>query len=116
MKNKLEIYLLDEAADFLRSLPPLVQRRFLSAFDRTTAGFVGNWTLKLTNTADLWEFRVAGPRNTYQLFAFWHTPAGAGTTTLIVATHDLDKKTQKTPPSASERAERLKAHYLSENS
>lgn len=115
MKNKLEIYLLDEAADFLRSLPPLVQRRFLSAFDRTTAGFVGNWFLKLTNMADLWEFRVDGPRNTYRLFAFWHTP-DEETTTLIIATHGLDKKTQKTPPSAIERAERLKARYLSENS
>jgi phage-related protein len=53
---------------------------------------------------------VIAPNHTYRLFAFWDK---RGTQeTLIVCTHGLDKKTQKTPPQEIKKAEQMKKKYF----
>lgn len=46
----------------------------------------------------------------YRLFAFWDTEAE----TLVVATHGIVKKTQKTPKKEIEKAERIMKDYFNE--
>lgn len=47
---------------------------------------------KLEGT-EIWEFRTLYNKVRYRLFAFWDTQQD----TLVIATHGIIKKTQKTP-------------------
>ena len=62
---------------------------------------------KLDDT-DIWEFRILFARIAYRLFAFWDTREE----TLIVATHGIIKKTQKTPTKEIRKAERIRKEYF----
>ena len=62
---------------------------------------------KLGNT-DIWEFRTLYEGKAYRLFAFWDTQ----TDTLVVATHGIVKKRQKTPAKEIAKAERLRQLYF----
>lgn len=62
---------------------------------------------KLENT-DIWEFRTLYDKTVYRLFAFWD----ADEETLIVATHGIVKKTQKTPSKEIARAEAIRRQYF----
>ncbi|TGE24256.1 type II toxin-antitoxin system RelE/ParE family toxin [Hymenobacter aquaticus] len=110
MQKPIAVALTEEADAFVLALAPEVRKRFAKAFEKTELGFKGDWFQKMTNTADIWEFRVDGPNHTYRLFAFWDT-TGA-TDTLIICTHGLDKKTQKTPAADIARAERVRQAWL----
>ena len=61
---------------------------------------------KLVNTDDIWEVRVSLGSDAYRIFCFF-----AGNS-IVVLTHGLVKKTQKTPPREIERAEAYKKEYL----
>jgi phage-related protein len=62
---------------------------------------------KLIHTDGIWEVRVSLGSNIYRIFCFF-----AGNS-VVVLTHGLVKKTQKTPPCEIERAEAYKQEYLS---
>ncbi len=62
---------------------------------------------KLVNTDDIWEVRVSLGSDAFRIFCFF---AGRS---IVVLTHGLVKKTQKTPPREIERAEAYKREYLS---
>jgi phage-related protein len=111
MQKQIEVALIDEADEFVEQLPPAVRKKVLMAFEKTEAGFQGDWFKKLSNTEDLWEFRIDGPNHTYRLFAFWDSRGE--TETLIVCTHGLNKKTQKTPKADIAKAERIRREYFS---
>jgi phage-related protein len=61
---------------------------------------------KLANTDDIWEVRVSLGSDAYRIFCFF-----AGNS-IVVLTHGLVKKTQKTPQREIERAEVYKREYL----
>jgi len=46
----------------------------------------------------------------YRLFSFWHKTESIET--LVVATHGILKKTQKTPPKEIKKAEEIRKQYL----
>lgn len=110
MKKPIAIALTEEAKAFVVQQVPDVRKKILTAFGKTTAGFQGDWFVKMTNTEDIWEFRVDGPNHTYRLFAFWDSRGE--TQTLIVCTHGLDKKSQKTPKAEIAKAERIRREHL----
>ena len=110
MIKPIEVSLTDEADEFISELPAPVRRRFAAAFEKTQLGFKGNWFKKLPDTDDLWEFRIAGANHTYRVFAFWDSRGE--TETLIICTHGLDKKSQKTPVTDISKAERIKNAYF----
>lgn len=58
--------------------------------------------------SDIWEFRTIYNNVKYRLFAFWDKEEE----TLVVATHGLIKKTQKTPPSDIKRAQAIRKEYF----
>lgn len=65
---------------------------------------------KLVNTDGIWEVRITLGSNIYRIFCFFAGNA------VVILTHGLVKKTQKTPPSEIERAEAYKREYLSRRS
>lgn len=61
---------------------------------------------KLLGTEEIWECRIQYGSHIYRLFCFF---AGRG---VIVLTHGLMKKTQKTPQREIERAETYRRDYV----
>ena len=62
---------------------------------------------KLENT-EIWEFRTLYNGICYRLFSFWDTEEE----TLVIATHGIVKKTQKTPLKEIAKAEELRKEYF----
>jgi len=113
MATSISVRLTDDARSFLHELDKETRIKFGVSIRRTQEGQTGDWFKKLTGT-DLYEFRVDAPNHTYRLFAFWDKRNKMNT--LIVCTHGLDKKTQKTPPADLKKAERIRNQYFEENS
>lgn len=64
---------------------------------------------KLENS-EIWELRTLFNDICYRLFAFWDTEIGA----LIVVTHGIIKKTQKTPKKEIKKAEAIREAYFND--
>ena len=62
---------------------------------------------KLENS-EIWEFRTLFNGSCYRLFSFWDTKIE----TLIIATHGIVKKSQKTPPKEIIKAEEIRKKYF----
>lgn len=62
---------------------------------------------KLAGSDDIWEVRISCGSDSYRIFCFFSGNA------VVVLTHGLVKKTQKTPAREIERAETYKHDYLS---
>ena len=58
--------------------------------------------------SDIWEFRTLYDGVQYRIFAFWDTEAE----TLVLTTHGIIKKTQKTPAKEIAKAERIRKEYF----
>jgi phage-related protein len=58
----------------------------------------------------IWEFRTLYNHKAYRLFSFWNTTNEKQS--LVVATHGILKKTQKTPPKEIKKAEEIRKQYL----
>jgi phage-related protein len=61
---------------------------------------------KLVSTEDIWECRIQLGSNAYRIFCFFDGLS------VVVLTHGLIKKTQKTPQGEIERAEAYRRDYL----
>ena len=61
---------------------------------------------------NIWEFRTKFLTNQIRLLAFWDKTGKEET--LVVATHGFIKKTQKTPKSEIEKAEKIRKQYFKE--
>ncbi len=61
---------------------------------------------------NIWEFRTKFLTNQIRLLAFWDKTEKEET--LVVATHGFIKKTQKTPKSEIEKAEKIRKQYFKE--
>lgn len=100
--------LLDEALTFVRSLPLKVQQKITYNYKKIENGIVDKELFKKLENSEIWEFRTLFNGNCYRLFSFWDTETG----TLIVATHGIVKKTQKTPQKEIEKAEEIRQQYF----
>ena len=60
--------------------------------------------------SDIWEFRTLFNRKQYRLFAFWDKTDKK--ITVVIATHGIIKKTQKTPKKEIEKATELMKKYF----
>lgn len=100
--------LLEEAKKFLQSLPPQAYKRILYNIDRVAGGERNKELFKKIENSEIWEFRTLYNGIAYRLFAFWDTDMN----TLVVATHGIIKKTQKTPKKEIARAEAIMKQYF----
>ena len=72
-----------------------------------------NELFKKLNTC-IWEFRTLYNGKSYRLFSFWDKTGAQDT--LVVATHGVLKKTQKTPLKEINKAEEIRKQYLEHKS
>ena len=100
--------LLEEAKKFLQSLPPQAYKKILYNIDRVGGGERNKELFKKLENSEIWEFRTLYNGIAYRLFAFWDTDMN----TLVVATHGIIKKTQKTPKKEIARAEAIMKQYF----
>ena len=107
-KNKLQVILLDEAAEFVKSLPLKVQKKITYNYRKIEEGVIDNILFSKLGDTNIWEFRTIFNGNCYRLFSFWDTESD----TLVVATHGIVKKTQKTPPKEIAKAEEIRKEYF----
>lgn len=109
LKMEIGVELLKEAEDYFLKLNGKIQAKFLKSFDKTESGIKGPWFDKLTSKEGIFEFRERDQDKFYRIFAFWDNDSE--TKTLILCTHGIDKKTNKTPKSDIERAAKIKHEY-----
>lgn len=103
-----QLALLEEAKEFLQSLPRQAHEKMLYNIWRVAGGERNSELFKKLEDTEIWEFRTLYNGAAYRLFAFWDT----GTQTVVVATHGIIKKTQKTPKKEIARAEAIMRQYF----
>lgn len=106
--KQIRLIMTDEAFNFVESLPQKVGDKIHHNINRIKDGEVNNELFKKLENTEIWEFRTLYNKTAYRLFAFWDTEGE----TLIIATHGIVKKTQKTPSKEIAKAERIRADYF----
>ena len=99
---------LEEARDFLKSLSKEIRVKIGYNIRRVQKGERDPELFKKLDGSNIWEFRTLYNKTYYRLFAFWDKDAN----TLVVATHGIVKKTQKTPSSEIAKAEGIRKQYF----
>lgn len=111
MENqRFQLVLMEEAKEFLKALPLPVSRKILYNIDKVKGGILSSELFKKLENSDIWEFRTLFQGTAYRLFSFWDS----GTATLVIATHGIIKKTQKTPSKEIAKAEAIRKKYFEE--
>ena len=110
MEKQIEIVFLKQAENFIDEIEEPVRKKFFISMRKTKDRIFGDWFKKMTDTNDLFEFRVENKGKFYRLFAFWDSRDEKQT--LVVCTHGLIKKTNKTPKSEIKKAEEIKDKYF----
>ncbi len=108
IEHEIKVVMMDEAVAFVRSLPQKVQEKITYNFLKIQQGLISKELFKKLEGTEIWEFRTLFNGNCYRLFSFWDTD----TETLIIATHGIIKKTQKTPKKEISKAEIIKQKYF----
>lgn len=97
-----------KASEFLLSLPEKAQKKITYNLLKVEGGEINKELFKKLDDTEIWEFRTLFNGVSYRLFAFWDTTSD----TLIVATHGIIKKTNKTPQKEIKTAEALRIEYF----
>ncbi len=108
--RRIKIAFMDAAREFVSSLPEKVQKKITYNLLKVEGGEIDKELFKKLENSDIWEFRTLFNGVCYRLFAFWDTEIEA----LVVATHGIVKKTQKTPKKEIEKAEKLRIEYFND--
>lgn len=108
IEHEIKVVMMDEAVAFVRSLPQKVQEKITYNFLKIQQGLISKELFKKLEGTEIWEFRTLFNGNCYRLFSFWDTDME----TLIIATHGIIKKTQKTPKKEISKAEIIKQEYF----
>ncbi len=112
MGKTIEVIFLKQAEEFTNSIEDKPKKKLFQAIRKTKERLFGQWFTKLKSSDGIFEFRVDDSGKFYRLFAFWDTEEYDET--LVVATHGLIKKTNKTPPAQIRKAEQIKWKYFEE--
>lgn len=108
MKPNFQVELLPEAIDFLESIDDKTREKIY--YNIKKSQFVTDNELFKKLNDFIWEFRTLYNGKAYRLFSFWDRTEGKKT--IVVATHGILKKTQKTPPKEVRKAEEIRKQYL----
>ncbi len=106
--QKIRIALMDMAREFIDSLPEKAQKKITYNLLKVEGGEMDRELFKKLDNSEIWEFRTLFNGISYRLFAFWDTEIEA----LVIATHGIIKKTQKTPKKEIEKAEAIRNEYF----
>ena len=106
-KAKFKIIYSSEAIDFLNTLEEKTKAKIMYNVNKSKY-VIDKELFKKLGDSDIWEFRTLYNGNCYRLFSFWDTEAE----TLVIATHGIMKKTQKTPQKEIVKAEKIREQYF----
>ena len=106
--SNLRVFLMEEAKNFIASLPRPVAKKIYYNMRRIIDGERNSDLFKKLTSTGIWEFRTIYAETAYRLFAFWDNKRGR----LIVVTHGIIKKTQKTSSRDIAKAEAIMREYL----
>ena len=102
------VELLAEAVEFMDSLDAKTRDKIYYNIRKAQSTYDTEIFKKLNN--NIWEFRTLYNGKAYRLFSFWDTINSSNT--LVIATHGILKKTQKTPKKEINKAEEIRIGYL----
>jgi len=108
MKPKYRIEFLDDAVKFLNELDEKAREKIY--YNLKKAQITNDNSLFKKLNDEIWEFRTLYKRTQYRLFAFWDKTDKQDT--LVISTHGIEKKTQKTPKKEIHKAEYLRKKYF----
>ncbi|HEX4372701.1 MAG TPA: type II toxin-antitoxin system RelE/ParE family toxin [Puia sp.] len=108
MKQNFDVELLPEVIAFLETLDHKTREKIY--YNIKKSQFVTDNELFKKLNDFIWEFRTLYNGKAYRLFSFWDKTDG--NKTLVVATHGILKKTQKTPPKEFTKAEEIRKLYF----
>lgn len=103
-----QLLLLETARDFLKTLPVSARNKIYYNIKKVQGGIKDSELFKKLDNSEIWEFRTLYQGTAYRLFSFWDKEAE----TLVIATHGIIKKTQKTPSKEIARAEEIRRKYF----
>jgi phage-related protein len=112
MTEKFQVQFLEEAAEFLDNLEEKAREKIYYNIKKAQVTNDRELFKKLNN--EIWEFRTFFNKTHYRLFAFWDKVGNAET--VVISTHGLIKKTDKTPVADLEKAERMRKFYFEQKS
>lgn len=108
MIQKFRVLFLEEAAEFLDQVDQKAREKII--YNIRKSQVVNDDELFKKLNAEIWEFRTLYKKLKYRLFAFWDK--SDNTDTVVVATHGLIRKTDKTPQTDLGKAEELCREYF----
>ncbi|MBE9468457.1 MAG: type II toxin-antitoxin system RelE/ParE family toxin [Bacteroidetes bacterium] len=98
----------DEVETFLDSLDDKARRKILYNIDKAKLTLDSKLLKKLTE--EIWVFRTKFNTIQYRLFAFWDKSDNKHT--LVIATHGIVKKSQKTLKAEIKKAMKIRHIYF----
>mgnify|MGYP006297898607 CR=1 FL=1 len=108
MTEKFKVEFLKEVFEYLDGIDKKARNKILFNIDKAKVKTDNTLFKKLTS--DIWEFRTLFNKKQYRLFAFWDKTDKR--VTIVVATHGIVKKTQKTPKKEIDKATELMNKYF----
>jgi phage-related protein len=107
MVEHFNVVFLREVEIFLTSLDIKARNKIVFNIDKARIMLDSNLFKKLND--DIWEFRTTFQSIDYRLLAFWDKTDNQNT--LVICTHGLIKKSQKTPKSEIQKALKIRLEY-----
>ena len=108
MKPGFEVAFLPDAIEFLENLDDKAREKIF--YNIKKVQFINDSDLFKKLNDFIWEFRTLYNGKAYRLFSFWDETDGEGA--LIIATHGILKKSQKTPPKEIKKADKIRTQYF----
>lgn len=99
---------LTEAREFLLSLDVKSRDKLIFNIDKAKIKTDNELFKKLKG--EIWEFRTLYKKTQYRIFAFWDKEDNSST--LVITTHGIIKKTDKTPEKDLHKAEQIRLKYF----
>ena len=99
---------LENAFEFFDELDAKVKDKILFNIDKAEQTNDPRLFKKLTS--EIWEYRTKYGNLQYRMFAFWDKQNNEDV--LVICTHGMIKKTDKTPPKELKRAENIRDEYF----
>ena len=108
MKKNFDVELLEEVQAFLENLDEKERNKIY--YNIRKAQYINDNELFKKLNDNIWEFRTLYNSKTFRLFAFWDK--SKKNDVVVISTHGILKKTQKTPSKEIEKAENIRIEYL----
>ena len=110
MDYKFKVEFLEPVLEFLENLEPKSREKILYNIWKSRS--VNDNELFKKLEGEIWEFRTLYNKQYLRLFAFWDKTDKKDT--VVISTHGIIKKTDKTPTEEIKRTESLRVKYFNE--